>query len=96
LNYLKQLPISTLKIDKTFIDIISEDYDTSLTGHIISIGKCMGMCVIAEGVEKEEQLNYLIRHECHKIQGFFFSRPVPGEEAKKLLAALGRDYVNSI
>jgi diguanylate cyclase (GGDEF)-like protein/PAS domain S-box-containing protein len=96
LSYLKQLPISTLKIDKTFIDGISDDYDTSLTGHIISIGKCMGMCVIAEGVEKQEQLHYLIRHECRKIQGFFFSRPVPGEEAKKLLVAFNKDYVNSI
>jgi diguanylate cyclase (GGDEF)-like protein/PAS domain S-box-containing protein len=96
LSYLKQLPISTLKIDKTFVDGISDGYDTSLTGHIISIGKCMGMCVIAEGVEKQEQLQYLIRHECRKIQGFLFSRPVPGEEAKELLATFNRDYVNTI
>ncbi len=91
LSYLKQLPISTLKIDKTFVDGISDDYDASLTGHIISIGKCMGMCVIAEGVEKQEQLQFLIRHECNKIQGFLFSRPVPGEEAKELLANFNRD-----
>jgi EAL domain-containing protein (putative c-di-GMP-specific phosphodiesterase class I) len=45
----------------------------------------MGMIVIAEGVESEDQLEYLIKHECHKIQGYLFSRPIPEAEVEKLL-----------
>lgn len=84
LNYLKQLPISTLKIDKSFVDNICLENDI-LTKHIVTIGKSMGMCVIAEGVEKQEQLDYLIRYECHKIQGFLFSKPIKGEQIIELL-----------
>lgn len=84
LSYLKQLPISTLKIDKSFIDNIYTENEI-LTRHIITIGKSMGMCVIAEGVEKQEQLEYLIQHECHKIQGYLFSKPIPEEDVMKLV-----------
>lgn len=86
LSYLKQLPISTLKIDKSFIDDISaDDEDKILTGQIIMIGKSLGMCVIAEGVEKQKQLQYLIQQGCHKIQGYLFGRPIPEEEVIKML-----------
>lgn len=85
LNYLKQLPITTLKIDKSFIDYIAGKSEDDLVGHIISIGKDMGMCVIAEGVEYKNQLDYLMRHDCDKIQGFLFSRPIPESEIFKLL-----------
>jgi EAL domain-containing protein (putative c-di-GMP-specific phosphodiesterase class I) len=80
LNYLKQLPISTLKIDKSFVDTISaDDKNKSLTDLIVTIGITMGLCVVAEGVETQEQLDYLVEHKCSKIQGYFFSRPVPDE-----------------
>jgi diguanylate cyclase (GGDEF)-like protein/PAS domain S-box-containing protein len=86
LTYLKQLPISTLKVDKSFIDNISDENDKkSLTGHIVTIGKSMGMCVIAEGVESEEQLKYLVKHDCDKIQGFLFSKPLTENELIKLI-----------
>ena len=86
LNYLKQLPISTLKVDKTFIDNISNESDiNNLTGHIVTIGKSMGMCVIAEGVERQEQLEYLVKHECDKIQGYLYSKPISEAEIIKLL-----------
>lgn len=78
LNYLKQLPISTLKIDKSFVDtILVDDKDKSLTDLIIKIGTTMDLCVVAEGVETQEQFDYLCSHKCSKIQGYFFSRPVP-------------------
>jgi diguanylate cyclase (GGDEF)-like protein len=81
LNYLKQLPISTLKIDKSFVDtILVDDTEKSLTDLIIKIGRTMSLCVVAEGVETQEQLDYLKSHKCSKIQGYFFSRPVPEEE----------------
>ena len=80
LNYLKQLPISTLKIDKSFVDtILIDEIDKSLTDLIIRIGRTMDLCVVAEGVETQEQFDYLKSHKCSKIQGYFFSRPVPEE-----------------
>lgn len=87
LNYLKQLPITTLKVDKSFIDYIIGENEDDLVGYIISIGKNMGMCVIAEGVEYQNQLDYLIRHDCDKIQGFLFSKPIPENEIFKLLSS---------
>lgn len=80
LNYLKQLPIHTLKIDKSFIDDITDKDCDTITGHIVTIGKSMGMCIVAEGVERQEQQEYLIQHECDKIQGYLFSKPVSEEE----------------
>lgn len=77
LNYLKQLPITTLKIDKSFIDTIQEDEkNKSLTNLIVKIGKSMDLCVIAEGVETQEQMDYLVKHKCNKIQGYLFSKPI--------------------
>lgn len=88
LSYLKQLPISTLKIDKSFIDSINiQNEDQCLTTQIINIGKSMELNIIAEGVETEEQLNYLYRHKCHKVQGFYFSKPVPADEALAMMAS---------
>lgn len=83
LSYLKQLPISTLKIDKSFIDNISTEEEI-LTKYIVTIGRSMGLCVIAEGVEKQEQLDYLNKHGCHKIQGYLHSKPLPENEIFKL------------
>ncbi len=86
LSYLKQLPISTLKIDKSFIDGISSGSgDEPLTGHIVTMGRSMGLNVIAEGVETPEQVDYLLKHKCDKIQGFLFSRPLPEREAEILV-----------
>lgn len=86
LSYLKQLPISTLKVDKSFVDNISNEIgNKTLTGHIVTIGKSMGMCVIAEGVERQEQLEYLAQYECDKIQGYLYCHPVRGEELIKQL-----------
>ncbi|MDF2906277.1 MAG: diguanylate cyclase protein [Herbinix sp.] len=77
LNYLKQLPITTMKVDKSFIDSITDESQDDLVGHIISLGKNMGMSVVAEGVEEQCQLDYLAAHECDKIQGYLFCKPLP-------------------
>ncbi len=82
LSYLQKLPIHTLKIDKLFIDsIIAKETKTDLTGTIIDIGRKMGLTILAEGVETEEQLNYLKKHQCHKVQGYYYSRPLPYQDA---------------
>lgn len=81
LNYLRQLPISTLKIDKSFIDhILINPHHQIFTGDIVTIGRKMGLTVIAEGVEQAEQLDYLKQFQCDKIQGFIFSKPVPAKD----------------
>ena len=80
LNYLRQLPIDTLKVDKSFIDNIADQSGVSMTEHIVTIGKSLGMCVIAEGVERKEQLEYLLLHKCDKMQGYLYCRPIPGAE----------------
>lgn len=80
LTYLKQLPISTLKIDKTFIEtIFLEEKNKTLTGQIVLLGKNIGLSVVAEGVETKEQFDFLVRHGCNKIQGFIFSEPISEE-----------------
>ncbi|MDF2485568.1 MAG: diguanylate cyclase protein [Herbinix sp.] len=85
LSYLKQLPITTLKVDKSFIDYITDDNKDDLVGHIITLGKIMGMSVVAEGVEEQCQLDYLVKHECDKIQGYLFSRPLSEVQIMHLL-----------
>jgi predicted signal transduction protein with EAL and GGDEF domain len=80
LNYLRQLPIATLKIDKSFIDTIgSKGKHKSLTSLMIKIGKTMGLNVVAEGVETQEQMDYLVKNKCDRMQGYLFSKPMPEE-----------------
>jgi len=86
LNYIKQLPISTLKVDKSFIDDIHVIPDgKNITGMIITLAHQLGLKVIAEGVEKPEQRDYLLKYECDAIQGYLFSKPLPEEQILKLL-----------
>jgi diguanylate cyclase (GGDEF) domain len=84
LSYLSQLPITTLKVDKSFVDSIIHE-NIALIGQIITLGKKMGMSIVAEGVEEKEQLEYLMQYNCDKIQGFYYSKPLPEEEVIKLL-----------
>ncbi len=84
LSYLKQLPVNTLKIDKCFVDDIP-DNDNSMIESIIHIGHKRNLCVVAEGVEKKEQYEYLAKHKCDMIQGYYFSKPIPQENVYKIL-----------
>jgi EAL domain-containing protein (putative c-di-GMP-specific phosphodiesterase class I) len=86
LNYLRILPINSLKIDKTFIDNICIDSDViSIVDGIISLAHKMNLTVIAEGVETEEQYKILKEIQCDKIQGYFISRPLSNEGIEELL-----------
>ncbi len=84
LSYLKQLPIDTLKIDKSFVDDIP-DNDNSMIESIIHIGHRRNLIVVAEGVEKQEQIEFLTQYKCDKVQGYYYSRPVPENEVLKLV-----------
>jgi diguanylate cyclase (GGDEF)-like protein len=86
LNYLKRLPINTLKIDKSFVDNITIDpKDEIIARAIIELAHKMGLKIVAEGVEFAQQFNFLKEHKCDKVQGFLFSKPVPSEEFEQLL-----------
>jgi diguanylate cyclase (GGDEF)-like protein/PAS domain S-box-containing protein len=77
LVYLKRLPIDTLKIDKEFIgDLTRDPDDEAITATVITIGHSLGLNVIAEGVETEQQLSYLREQGCDEIQGFWLSTPL--------------------
>jgi len=86
LNYLKQLPIDTLKIDQSFIrDMSNNEEDSSIIKAIIAMAKGLNLNIISEGVETLEQSDKLQRWHCKNMQGFFFSQPIPGKEALEML-----------
>ena len=84
LNYLRQLPIDRVKIDKSFInDMTVDENDEAIVETIINMGHNLKLSVIAEGVETEEQLQYLQKYDCDEIQGYFYSKPIPAEDFEK-------------
>lgn len=86
LSYLKRFPIDTLKIDQAFIRDVKVDHeDAALVKAIIAMAHGLGMEVIAEGVEIQEQLEFLGANACDTIQGYLFSRPLPAKEMTGLL-----------
>ena len=86
LSYLRDIPIDTLKIDKSFVDTILLDDSTSIiTDAVITMVKKLGLETIAEGVETEEQFEYLKNMHCDNIQGFLLGKPMPGEKLIELI-----------
>lgn len=97
LNYLRRYPVNSIKIDKCFVQDLADENDNSsaLVSAIITMSHSMHMAVVAEGVERIEQLNILRKHGCDEIQGFLFSPPVPPKEIETLLLA-NKDKISSI
>lgn len=88
LNYLKELPVDALKIDKSFVDGLRRDMvDAAIIRLIVDLAHTLRLEVTAEGVEGPEQLARLAQMGCDLGQGYYFSEPLPGEEAGKLLAS---------
>lgn len=86
LSYLKRFPIDVLKIDKIFIDDIPYDNDDcAIVTAIIEMGKALGYHVLAEGTEKQEQLDFLKDKDCTVYQGYIKSKPLPAKEFLELL-----------
>ena len=86
LSYLKRFPISSLKIDQSFVhDLSSNRDDEAIVAAIIALGHSLGLSIIAEGVETTAQLAQLRKMNCNEMQGYLFSRPVPASEMTYLL-----------
>lgn len=86
LTYLKEMPIYAIKIDKSFVDEIQPDSNRYLLlNAIISIARALELEIIAEGVEQNYQSDYLLRHGCHIMQGYYFAKPMSASEVKHYL-----------
>jgi len=86
LSYLKKFPIDTLKIDRSFIrELPEETDDAAITAAIIAMAHNLNRKVIAEGVETQEQLDFLKDHNCEEVQGYYFSKPLPLEKFETFL-----------
>ncbi|MFA7555585.1 MAG: EAL domain-containing protein [Spongiibacteraceae bacterium] len=85
LAMLKQFPLDAIKIDRTFIrDIADAGVDKTLAQAIVTMGKSLGLTVVAQGVETQEQADFLKRNSCDEVQGFYFNKPMPAAEFSAL------------
>jgi EAL domain-containing protein (putative c-di-GMP-specific phosphodiesterase class I) len=88
LSYLKRFPVDTLKVDRCFVDGLGTDpHDSALVVAILAMAGALGLEVIAEGVETEDQLASLKRLHCGQAQGFYLARPMPAVALTQLVVA---------
>ncbi|WP_018150942.1 bifunctional diguanylate cyclase/phosphodiesterase [Leeia oryzae] len=96
LAYLKKLPIDQLKIDKSFVQgVMSDQNDAAIVRSVLALGNALNLNVLAEGVETEDQLQFLNLHGCRSYQGYLFGRPLPLQELLSMCmkqAAVQRSY----
>ena len=86
LSRLKTLPVDRIKMDMQYVRGIDEsEKDQAITKVIINLAKSLGLKVIAEGVETESQMNFLYQRMCDEVQGYYYYKPMPAEEAEQVL-----------
>jgi EAL domain-containing protein (putative c-di-GMP-specific phosphodiesterase class I) len=97
LAHLHQLPVQTLKIDRSFVERINEPNGTySIVQAIVFLAHSLGLIVVAEGVEREDQLTRLWQLECDRVQGYYFARPMPASAITRLMSEPKRIPVASV
>ncbi|MDH0957227.1 PAS domain S-box protein [Pseudomonas chengduensis] len=86
LTYLKRLPVDMLKIDQSFVrDATHDPNDAEIIRAIVAMARSLGLALIAEGVEQQDQLDFLQSQDCHLYQGYLFSKPLPQDAFRELL-----------
>lgn len=86
LAYLKRFPLNVLKIDRAFVkDVLTDSHDAAIAAAIVTLGGTMGLAVVAEGMERVEQANFLLSLGCRYMQGYLFARPVPADAFAQLI-----------
>ncbi|WCK52645.1 EAL domain-containing protein [Aneurinibacillus sp. Ricciae_BoGa-3] len=86
LNYLKRFPITSLKIDQSFVrDIMTDKGDAAIVRAVINLAHNINLKVVAEGVEEQKILQFLQEHKCDEVQGYYFSKPLPVEQFEQVL-----------
>ena len=86
LSYLKKLPIDKLKIDQSFVrDLPDDEEDAGITKAVIALAKSLNLKIIAEGVETKEQKEFLVKHGCNNIQGYYYSKPISADKMEVIL-----------
>lgn len=91
LSYLKRFPVNILKIDQSFVqDVVSNPDSAAVTDAIIALAKSLRLSITAEGVETQEQLDYLKMQGCDEGQGYYFSRPVPADVIAPMLQKISQ------
>ncbi len=86
LSYLRSFPFDKIKIDQTFVRDLTEKQDAiAIIRAVAGLGRSIGVTTTAEGVETQEQLDQMRAEGCTEVQGYFYSRPVPGSEIDRLL-----------
>ncbi len=94
LSYLQKLPLDRLKIDKTFVHHSDEESGRIIIETIVDMAHRLGLGVVAEGIEDEQQLNYFKQLNCAEAQGYYFARPMPADKLAKMLASEESDCVS--
>ena len=88
LNYLKRFPVTSVKIDRSFVrDLMTDQDDKAIVDAVIGLAHSLKIKVVAEGVEENAQFDYLRSRNCNALQGFYFSRPLPPGECLTWLIA---------
>jgi FOG: EAL domain len=86
LSYLRRFPVDILKVDKSFIDGVSEEGESSaLTAAVIELAGILGLKPVAEGIERADQLERLLELKCDLGQGYFFAKPLTSDDLKSML-----------
>ena len=81
LSYLNRLPLDEIKIDRAFVGALDQnEEDRAMVVTILNMANILKLNIVAEGVETAEQLDFLLRHDCHIFQGYYYSKPLPKEQ----------------
>jgi EAL domain-containing protein (putative c-di-GMP-specific phosphodiesterase class I) len=96
LNYLRRFPVDILKVDKSFIDGVTNDgQEAALTNAVVDLAHVLQLLPVAEGIEDEGQCERLRQMDCELGQGYLFAKPMPEDEVRRMLTLAGAAYTST-